>query len=169
MPLDGPLQVACSVALVGAFLQQKIAASRCHAEKKLALGRVQHALLDLAQFDVQDFLQLLLAQGMKDHDFIQAVHEFGGELAPGRLDGGALYLFVQAGCRFVSRLDEAHAAFHQFADLSAAQVGGEKNNRFRQIHFPIVTKGQSGLIQDAQQQLPQGVAGLLNFIQEQEA
>jgi len=42
--------------------------------------------------------------------------------------------WVQPRVRFVSGLHEAHSTLHQFRDFPAAQVGGEKNYRLRQIH-----------------------------------
>ena len=59
---DGALQVARAVALVGAFLQEEIAAMIGDAEEELALGGFQDALLHHGQFDVQNLFQLLAVQ-----------------------------------------------------------------------------------------------------------
>ena len=87
---------------------------------------------------------------MKHHHLIQAVHEFRGEFAPRSFNSRALYLFIQAGCRLVFRLNKTHAAFHQFGDFASTQVRGEKNDRFGQVHFAIVAERQRRLVQHAQ-------------------
>src|SRR5271165_2750768 len=74
--LNRALEVACAVALVGAFLQQEVAALARNTEEELALSRFQHALLDLAKLDFQNLFQLLATQWMKDHHLIKAVHKF---------------------------------------------------------------------------------------------
>ena len=57
--LDGAFQMAGAVALVGAFLQKKIAASVGDVEEEFAVGGVQDALLDHAQLDLENLLELL--------------------------------------------------------------------------------------------------------------
>src|SRR5215470_978974 len=106
---------------------------------------------------------------MKNYNFVQAVHEFWRELSPRCPLGSTLYLFVHSGCRLVLWLDKTHPAFHQLGDLSAAEVRSEKNDRFRQVHLAIVAERQRSLVQHTQQQLPQSVAGFLNFVEKQEA
>ncbi len=76
MPLDGAFQVPRAISLIRAFLKQKFLAWSGYAKQELAFGRFQHPLLHLAQFDIQDLLQLLPLKGVKANDFIQAVHEF---------------------------------------------------------------------------------------------
>ena len=75
--LDGALQMACTVALVRAFLQKEIAARVGDAKEEFSVGGVQDALLDHAQLDVEDLLELLALQRVEDDQLVQAVHEFG--------------------------------------------------------------------------------------------
>ncbi len=122
MALDRALQVPCAIALVRAFLQEELFTRAGHAEQELAFGCFQHPLLDLSQFDIQHFLELFFPKWMKNHHFVETIHEFGRKLAAGGFDGGALYLLVQSVCGDVFRLNEAHATIHQFGDLAATQV-----------------------------------------------
>src|SRR5207249_6534758 len=84
------------------------------------------------------------------HHLIKAVHEFGRELAPRRFHGRALYLLVQPSGRLVFWLNETRATLHQLGNLAAAEVGRQKDHRLRQIYFPVVPKGQRGLVQHSQ-------------------
>jgi len=115
---DGALQVASAVALVGAFLQQEIAAIGGDAEKELALGGFEDALLNHGEFDVENLLELLAVQGMENDDFVEAVHEFGGELAASSFYRGALDFFIKLVGWFVAGLDKTVAAAHEFGDFA---------------------------------------------------
>src|SRR5215469_17716277 len=106
---------------------------------------------------------------MKNHHFVQPVHELRGKLATGCLDRGALHFLIQTRRGLVHRLNEAHPALHQLGDLTATEVRGQENDRLRQVDTAVVTERQGRLVQDAQKQLPERVAGLLDFIKEQKA
>ena len=67
------------------------------------------------------------------------------------------------------RLNKSHAAGHQFGDFAAAEIRGQENDGLRKIHAAIVAERQGGLIQHAEQQLPQRVAGFFDFVEKQEA
>ncbi len=128
MTLDGALQVAGAVTLVGTLLQQEVASSIGYAKEKLPFGGVQNSLLHLPQLDIQHFLKLLALQRVKNHYFVEPVHEFRRELAPRRFHRRALHLLVQTGDRLVRRLHETHPALHEFGNLAAAQVGSQKDH-----------------------------------------
>ena len=147
---------------------RNLLAGRRHAEQKLAAPRVQHALLHHAQLDLQNLLQLLMPQRMKHHHLVQPVHELRRKLLLRRFLRRSLHFHVQSVFHLVLRLHEAHAAGHQFRDLSAAQVRRQENHGLRQIHAPVVSQRQRRLIQNSQQQLPQRVRRLLDFIEQQE-
>src|SRR4029077_6690563 len=122
MALDSALEVPGAIALVGTFLEEEIAASIGHAEKKLPLGGVQHALLHLTQLDFEHLLELLSFQWAEDHHLIEAVHEFGRKFSSGGFDRGALHLFVETNDWLAARLNNPHATLHELGDFTAAQV-----------------------------------------------
>src|SRR5271157_1782144 len=95
--LDGALQMARTVALVRAFLQEEVAAGISDAKEEFAVGGVQDALLDHAELDVEHLLELLALQRVENDQLVQSVHEFGGKLAARRFDSGALDLLVEVG------------------------------------------------------------------------
>jgi hypothetical protein len=165
---DGALEMARAVTLVGAFLQKEIAAFVGDAEKELALGSFENALLNHGEFDIENLFELFALQRVEDHDFVEAVHEFGGELAACGFDGGAFDFFVEVCFGFVFGLDEAVAATHEFGDFATAQVGGHEDNGLRKIDAAIVAESQGGFIEHAEEQLPEGVAGFFDFVEEQE-
>src|ERR1700751_2550236 len=105
---------------------------------------------------------------MEDHYLVQAVYKFRRELATSGLDLSAFNLLIEVGPRFVIGLDEAVAARHQFGDFATPQVGGHKDDGLREVYAAIIAKGQCGLVQHAEEQLPQGVAGFFDFVKEQE-
>src|SRR5690242_14685061 len=106
---------------------------------------------------------------MEHYHFVQPVHEFGRELPPGSLHRRPFHLFIKAACGLVFRLNKAHATLHELGDLSATEVGGKEDDRLGQVHLAIVAQSESGFIQHAQEQLPERVTGLLNFVKQQEA
>ena len=112
MPLDGTLQVAGAIALIRAFLEQKLAAGIRHAKEELPLGCVQDPLLHLPQLNIEHFLKLLAPQWMEDHHLVQAVHEFRRKLAPSRFHGRALHFLVQPGDRLILGLNKTHSTLH---------------------------------------------------------
>jgi len=86
----------------------------------------------------------------------------------GRFHRRTFHLLVQAAGRYVGRLDETHATLHELGNLTATQVGGQKDDRLGEIHLTVITQGQRGLVQHSQQQLPQRIAGLFDLVEEQE-
>ncbi len=62
---------------------------------------------------------------------------------------------------------ETKPAIHQIRHLTGPQVRGQDDDALRQIDAAIIAKRQRGLIQNAEQQLPQRVTGLLNFVKQQ--
>ena len=107
-------------------------------------------------------------QGVENDDLVETVHELRRELAASGFDRGALHFFVEIGGGRFAGLDEAVAATHELGDFSATKIGREEDNGLREIHAAIVAEGQRSLVQHAEQQLPEGVAGLFNFVEKQE-
>src|SRR5207245_733291 len=102
------------------------------------------------------------------YDAVDAVDEFGGKLAPGRFQAGPGNLFRQTilerrrlfgwfGC------GESPSRTQNGTDFDGAEVAGHKDQGLREIDPAIVAERQRGLVQDAQQQLPEGIAGLLDL------
>src|ERR1700739_1769253 len=89
---DGALQVAGVPALSASFLHGDIAAPRGVAEEELALGGFEDALLAHSEFDIENLLELLAMERMEDDELVEAVHEFGRELAAGGFVGLARHL-----------------------------------------------------------------------------
>src|SRR6516165_10476148 len=105
---------------------------------------------------------------MENNQFIQPVHELGRELSPRRFDRRTLHFFINIVLRLVRRLNKAVTARKQIADIRSTEIGGHKDDGLGEVHAAVVAERKSGLIEHAQQQLPQGVAGLLDLVEEQE-
>ena len=61
---------------------------------------------------------------------------------------------------------KTQARLHERAHLARPQIAGHEDETPREIHAAIVAQGQNGLVEDAQHEVPQGVAGLLDFIEQ---
>ena len=105
---------------------------------------------------------------MKTTDFVDAVHELRRELAPRRFDRGAIDLVVECSVHLSGFRRETQAAVHQVAHLAGAQVRGHDDDALRQIHAAVVAQRQRGLVQNAEQQLPERVGRLLDFVEQQD-
>src|ERR1043166_8450243 len=154
MALDGPFQVASAISHIGALLQQEfLGFFREVNQEWLACGGVRNTLLQHSQLDVYDPAQFFLAQRLKHHDLIQAVHEFRCELSSGSLDAGAcepdaeLRFWTDVFTRGVMK---SQPRFNESAHLGRAEVAGHENYRTRKIHAAIIAQRQSGLVQDPQ-------------------
>ena len=64
---------------------------------------------------------------------------------------------------------EAQVGAEDRAHFGGAQVAGHENQRAREIHAAVVAEGQSGLVEDSQEQIPQGIAGLFDLVEQDEA
>src|ERR1035441_6154819 len=90
LAVQGPLQVTGSVFHVGAFQQQEIFGLFGEGEDEGGgAGRVEDALLHEIQLDCKNFPQFWCAEWVKYHSLVDAVHEFGRELASRRFQADA--------------------------------------------------------------------------------
>ena len=122
VPLNRPLQVPGSISLICSFLQQEVSAAGRYPEQKLPFRGLQHPLLYLPKLNLKYFFKLFPLQRVEHHHFVQPVHEFRRKLPSRGFHRCPFNLFVQSGNWLVGRLNEAHAAVHQFGNLAAAQV-----------------------------------------------
>ena len=165
---DGALEMTCAITLIGAFLEKKLAARAGDAEEELSTGGFQNALLHHGEFDIEHLLELRAMERMEDHNLVQAIHEFRGKFAARGFDGGAFDLFVEIGFGLVIGFDEAVAAGHEISDFHPAEVGGHENDGLGKIDAAIVAEGERGFVQDAEEKLPESIAGLFDLVEEQE-
>src|SRR5208283_5271082 len=92
--LDGALQVACSISLVRALLQQEQPCFVRYPKLEGTRRTIRYALLHLPQFNVRHFIKFVALQRMERHHFVQAVHKLGGKLPPCRFYRRPLHLLV---------------------------------------------------------------------------
>ena len=110
---------------------------------------------------------MFVAQCLKDHRLVDAVHELGRKLPPGRFHRSALNLIVEVVVDFHRLRCKAKTAVHQIRHLAGAQVRGQDDDALRQINPAIVAERERSLVQNPQQQLPQRIAGLLDLVEQQ--
>ena len=159
----------CAVFRVRALIEQELFHGRRAAKYELIIARcLQDALLNHAQLDLQDLLQMRLFQRPEDHDLVNAVHELRRELPPRSLDRRATHLLIQPIVFARLRRAEPKTAGDHVVHLRGAQVRGHHDQALRKIHAPVVAQGQRRLIENAQQQLPQRVARLLDLVEKQQ-
>src|ERR1700690_99141 len=169
MAFDGALQVTSAVARVGAFVKKIALHFFGTGEDKLIRGRChQDALLDHAEFDIENLLQVFGAQSLEDHNLVDAVHELRSELAARGFGGSAIDFVVEA---LIDHLDlgrETESSLDQAGHLAGAQVGGHDDDALREVHAAVVAEGECGLVEDAEQKLPERVGSLLDFVEEKD-
>ena len=104
--LDGPLEVARTVFQIGSFPKQEFFRLRSTSEDELFIGLRRHdAILDVVEFDIQHLTQMLLVKRPEDHDLIDAVHEFRGELPFRHVQRRVIHLLVDFRQTFVVLTD----------------------------------------------------------------
>src|SRR5208337_2901983 len=168
MPLDGPLQVTRAILHVRSLADQEFLYRGRATEYELVIAdSLKNPLLQHSKFDFEDLFQVFGTQGAKNHDLVDTIHELGGELAAGGVHRGAVDLAVEPGVQVGRLVDESHAAVDELAHLRGAKVRGHDDNALGEIDSAIVTEGQRGLIENTEQQLPQGVGGLFDLVEEQ--
>ena len=125
---------------------------------------------------LQDFPQFGCAKRLKHHRLVDAVHEFRGEFPPRGFHAGARDLVGQllvnrSGRGLALRLTggKAQAGLQNRTHLRGAQVAGHEDQGAREIHAAVVAQSQCRLIQNAQQQVPQRVAGFFDLVEQHEA
>ena len=64
---------------------------------------------------------------------------------------------------------EADAAGNQLGHLARAEVRGHDDHAFREVYPAIIAKGQCSFIENAQQQLPQRVGSLFDFVEQHQS
>src|ERR1700720_4358591 len=52
---------------------------------------------------------------------------------------------------------------------SSTDIACHENQRVRKVHFAVIAQRQRGFVQDPQEQIPEGVTRLLDFIEQHEA
>src|SRR6266853_1593501 len=53
--------------------------------------------------------------------------------------------------------------------LSSTDIACHENQRLRKVHFAVIAQGQRAFVQDPEEQIPEGVTRLLDFIEQNEA
>ena len=69
--------------------------------------------------------------------------------------------------QFASR--ESQIGFQNGTHLAGAEVARQEDHGPREIHPAVVAQRQGGLVEDAQQQIPERVAGLFDLVEQDEA
>ena len=112
----------------------------------------------------------MLIQRVENHHFVDPVHELWREVATSCLNGRALDLLVD----FVPQISqtvrslcagEADAAVYQLRHLTRTQIGRHYDYALRKIDATVVAQSQRGFVKNTEEQLPQCVRGLLNFVE----
>ncbi len=85
--LNGPLQRTGAVLHVRSLAKEKILGVVGGAEHEgVGAGRLEDALLDHVDLDVEHFTQLVLAERLEYYDLVRTVDELRRELAASRFD-----------------------------------------------------------------------------------
>ena len=133
---DGAFQVPRAVFQVRSFLQQKALGLIGSLEDECSLGRrVEDALLDHVQFNVQNLLEFVGAKRLEGDDLVQPIDEFRRELPPGRFSAAAMifpFSFSSTmpfgACRAASPAPKPSRGFMSALISVRAQVAGHEDH-----------------------------------------
>src|SRR5579864_6836002 len=106
------------------------------------------------------------SQRLEHHRLVDAVHKLRRELAPRRFHRCPLNLVIERGIDLNHLGSESKPTIHQVRHLPCAQVRSHDDDALRQIHPPVISQRQRGLVQDPQQQLPQRIRSFLDFVKQ---
>src|SRR6266699_336324 len=169
--LDSAFQMSGAVSCVGAFPEQVSFASVGHAQLEYAAWRgLKEPPPDGIEFEIQDLFELAIAERSEYNDLVEAVNELRGEPPPccfhaARHDS-LLQLFVVVGVRGGCKSEPGRKHCVHF---HSSEVTGHKYERPGKVNALIVAQGERSLIENAQQEIPQGVAGFFNLVEENDA
>ncbi len=113
-------------------------------------------------------LEVFAAEHAEHNDLIDAVHELGRKLAACRFHRRTIDFLIELGIHLRGGLRKSQGAVDHLVHLGSAQVRGHHDDALRQIDAAIVAQSQRRLVENAQQQLPQGVRGLLDLVEQQD-
>src|SRR5205823_9062571 len=119
--LDGPLQRSRTVHRIETGLSEAVAGGIIERQVHVALDQ---ALAEVEELDVDDGADLLRAEGMEDHDVVDAVDELGPEALLHDLHHRALHLRVVLLARVL--LDDLRAEVGRHDDHGVAEVRSEE-------------------------------------------
>src|SRR2546425_9099381 len=138
---NGALQMARTVLRICAFVQKEYLRLRSTSKCKLwTTGCLQYALLNQAEFDIQNALQVFRPQCLEDDHVVNSLHELRGELSPGRLLRRTADLFIEAGINIERPLTKSKPSAGDVIHLRRAQVGGHENQALGKVNAPVISK-----------------------------
>jgi len=169
---DGALQMTRSVPLVSAFPQEEFAGARVHGEgHRTGAGGADDARLHFREFEIEDAIEFAGAERVEDHGTIDAVDELGCEAAAGGVDPGVRHFVgkVRVGASSRDAGCESEIRAYDRRHFGGAEIAGHEDDAAREVDLAIVAERERGLIEDAEQEVPHGVAGFFDFVEEDEA
>ena len=107
-------------------------------------------------------------QRAEDDDLVDAVHELGRELAPRGIHRSAIDLLIELRINRVRFRSEPHRAVDKFVHLAGAEVRRHNDQALREVYTAVIAKRERCLVEDAEQQLPQRVAGFFDLVKQQD-
>src|SRR5213082_1900027 len=148
--LDGPLERSGAIHGIEAGLSEAVAGGIIEHQVHVALGQ---ALAEVQELDVDDRTDLLRAEGMEDHDVVDAVDELGPEALLHDLHHRALHLRVVLLARVLLN------------DLRA-EVGRHDDHGVAEVDRAPLAVGETPIVEHLQQHVEHVRMRLLNLIQQ---
>mmetsp|Transcript_1970 Transcript_1970/g.3278 ORF Transcript_1970/g.3278 Transcript_1970/m.3278 type:complete len:277 (+) Transcript_1970:54-884(+) len=149
LTLDGALDGASTISRIIACHRQPLLGAIGGLQRQLA---VRETLVDLLELERHDRHELLHAQRVEGHEFINAVEELRTKLATQGVHGG---LFDGCGVGGV-----------QMRNLCAAHVGREDHNGVAEVHNIALGVRQTAIVQQLQKNVEDFRVGLLHLVKQ---
>ena len=151
--LDRALQGTRTVHGVESRLADPIARSIIESQLNIAFGE---PLTQTAQLDVDDGADLLPAERMEHHEFIDPVDELGPKVLGDHLHHGFFHLGV---IRLAG----------EFLNHLAAEIRGHDHHAVPKVHRPTLTVGEASVVEHLQQHVEHVRMRLLDLIEQNHA
>ena len=150
---DRALERARAIDRVEAHVPQQFKGLFGQLQLQPALGQ---ALLQPAQLDPRDLLDLVLVQRVEHDDVVQAVDEFRAEMRLDHAHHRGLHL----------RVGLRAAVGRQLLDLLRAQVGGHHDHGVAEVDRAPLAVGQAAVVQHLQQDVEHVRVRLLDLVEQ---
>ncbi len=171
---NGALEVAGAVLDIGTLMEKEVLGGIGRREDETSFGgRLEDPALDEAEFDIKNPAEFGLAEGLEDDDFVEAIHELGGEFAAGGFNAGAGEFggefLIGPGGGGGEGGGKAEAAAGERFHFFGAEIGSEEDQGAAEVDFAVIAEGEGSFVEDAEQEVPEGVGGLFDLVEEDEA
>ena len=161
--LDGAAQGSGAVDRVEAGGGEMVEGGFGNFRREAVFGEAAVEAVDLQLGDGAD---LLAAEWLENHEFIDAVDEFRREMVDDGAHDGLLELFMGVSRGALIGVRRGTRPAHQLLNAVGAKVGGHDDDGVAEIDCAAVVVGEAAVVEDLQQHVEDFGVGFFNFVEQ---